>query len=109
MTIEAAPARRYGEEIPDLLGIGADAALADAETGVVELAAAAFANAAEHACGAVREVLLQPIGEELVERRGEAQHDPAGRCGPRSGVASENGRDLVVVEARDHRPDHDPD
>src|SRR5215475_2323944 len=72
-----APARGGVEQVADLFRIGTKPTLADAETRVVQRPAPTFANAPEHARGAIGVVLLEPVGEQLIERRGEAQEHPA--------------------------------
>ena len=75
---------------------------------VVVAAAVHLADEAHHALRAVGVMRLEPVAEQRRDLARQAQDDVAGAAG--AGVAGglEQGLDLVVVEAGDHRADRDP-
>src|SRR3954462_5733095 len=65
--VEAEALRRLLESAADHPGIGADAGLALAPGGIVELAAAGVADNREQVLELVRIVLRQPVAHDLLE------------------------------------------
>src|SRR5436190_630102 len=75
VVVEAEATLGLGQPLRDELGPHAYAAHAGAERRVVVLAAAHVADAAHHARGAVRKMLVEPALEQRVHFPRQAQHD----------------------------------
>src|SRR5271169_4486048 len=71
--LEPQPVAGEPEPLGDHFGIGSFARKARAEFGVVELAAAHLPHECEHVLGALREMRLEPLGEEVLDLEREAE------------------------------------
>src|SRR5438132_5942256 len=107
--LEAVLPGRHGEELGDLLGVLALAALAPEELRVAQVARPDLADAAEDPLASLRIVLREPGVEELVDGLREPEQHPARAPRARPSRRFEDARDLGVVQPRDDGPDQDAD
>src|SRR5215204_71437 len=104
----AGPAAAYGEELGDVPGEEPLAPHPRSEAGVVELAAAHRTDAVQHLLFPFGEVAGQPVLEERSYGVREPHGDVGGKARAGLGCGGEERRQLVVIEAGDHRRGHHP-